>query len=300
MTDWGRLDPAWTGIGEHQLDVGGGPVRLLRADALAGGDEPQLLVHGLGGSASNWVDVIGGLRHYGPVVAVDLPGFGHTPAASGTAPGVDGHRDFVLAVADALGWPRFTLHGNSMGGLVATLIAAEQPQRVERLVLVSPALPPTCPVAMLPPPRATLAGMLPMAVPSRRTHQLMRLIFSEPDGIRPALLDVMAADSRPRDEQEAADHKQALLTSTRSIVGHWLNPRRLYRAIDAVEAPTLLLGGTSDALVPARVLRKVLARRTDWSGAVLDDHRHALMLDAPLEFLARVEQWRLESDAAVA
>lgn len=299
-TDWGTLDPAWAGIHDEILDFEGRTVRVLRAAGEPGAEEPQLLVHGLGGASSNWVDVIGGLRRFGPVVAMDLPGFGHTPAASATSLSIDGHVEFVLAVADALGWDRFTLHGNSMGGLVGTVLAAGRPARVERLVLVSPALPPACPLAMLPPPLATLTGMLPMVMPSRRTHQLMRLIFTEPAGVRPELLQVMAADSRPRDEQEAIDHKQALLESTRSIAALWLDPRRVYRAIDAVQAPTLVLGGTADALVPARVLRKVLARRGDWSGAVLDDHRHALMLDAPGEFLARVASWRAMTDTAVA
>lgn len=300
ITDWGRLDPAWAGIHEHVLMLENGPVRLLRAAGVGGADEPQLLVHGLGGSASNWVDVIDGLRRYGPVVALDLPGFGHTPASSGTALSIDGHVAFVLAVADVLQWDRFTVHGNSMGGLIGTLLAAEHPERVDNLVLVSPAFPPSCPLAMLPPPRTTLAGLLPMAVPARRTHQLMRLIFTDPAGIRPALLDVMAADSRPRDEQEALDHKRSLRESTRSIAGLWLAPRRTYRAIDAIQAPTLVLGGTADALVPARVLRRVLSRRADWAGAVLHDHRHALMLDAPTEYLARIEQWRQEAESAVA
>lgn len=307
MSDWGRLDPAWRGIHEEMLELEGGRVvRVLRADAertrgrRSTAPTPQLLVHGLGGSASNWVDVITGLRRYGPVVALDLAGFGHTPAATGTSLGVDGHVELVLAVADHLGFDSFAVHGNSMGGLIGTLLAAEHPERVERLVLVSPALPPTCPIGFLPLPRATVLGVLPMVVPGRRTRQLMRLIFTDPDSIRPALLDVIAADSLPRDEQETVDHRRALLASTRSIAGLWLDPRRVYRAVDRVSAPTLVLGGTADALVPARVLRKVLERRHDWAGAVLDDHRHALMLDSPGEYLARVAEWRATTDAAVA
>ncbi|CAN5176369.1 hypothetical protein BH09ACT12_BH09ACT12_06080 [soil metagenome] len=299
--DWGRLDPAWAGIHEDTLEFDGRPLRVLRAEGEPGGaQEPQLLVHGLGGAASNWIDVISGLRRYGPVVALDLPGFGHTPADSGSALSIDGHIEFVLAVADHLDWERFALHGNSMGGLIGALLASEHPERVDRLVLVSPALPPRFPLAMLPVPRATLVGMLPMVVPSRRTHQLMRLIFTEPDGVRRALLDVMAADSRPRDEQEQVDHKRALIESTRSIAGLWLDPRRIYRSVDAVQAPTLLLGGTADALVPARVLRRVMKRRADWSGAVLDDHRNALMLDGPEEYLARIASWRDTTETAVA
>jgi pimeloyl-ACP methyl ester carboxylesterase len=300
MNDWGRLDPAWRGIHEDMVELDGRAVRVLRAEGENGASSPQLLVHGLGGAASNWVDVMAGLRRYGPVVAVDLPGFGHTPASSGSSLSVDGHLEMVLALADHLGWDSFALHGNSMGGLIGILLAAEHAERVERLVLVSPALPPTTPVGFLPVPLATVTGVLPMVVPARRTHHLMRLIFTDPTSIRPALLDVMAADSLPRDEQEATDHRRALLGSTRSIAGLWLDPRRVYRAVDRVAAPTLVLGGTADALVPARVLRKVLKRRPDWSGAVLSDHRHALMLDSPGEYLARVAEWRATTDAAVA
>ncbi|WP_323792479.1 alpha/beta fold hydrolase [Nocardioides sp.] len=298
--DWGTRDPAWAGVREDVLDLGGRTVRVLRADGRPGATQPQVLVHGLGGSASNWIDVIAGLASYGPVVALDLGGFGHTPAESAVSLGVDGHIELVLAVADHLEWATFALHGNSMGGLVGTLLAADHPHRVEHLVLVSPALPPSCPLAFLPIPRATWSGVVPMALPSRRTHQLMRLIFNDPTGIRPALLEAMATDSRPRDEHHAAERSRALLASTRSIAALWLDPRRVYRAVDELVAPTLVLGGTADALVPARVLRKVLARRADWAGEVLSDHRHALMLDAPAEYLARVAAWRAESDSAVA
>ena len=46
------------------------------------------------------------------------------------------------------------------------------------------------------------------------------------------------------------------------------------------------------ALVPARVLRSVLARRPDWTGRVLDDRRHALMLEDPEVYLEEFARWR--------
>jgi pimeloyl-ACP methyl ester carboxylesterase len=67
-----------------------------------------------------------------------------------------------------------------------------------------------------------------------------------------------------------------------------------------VQAPTLLLGGTKDALVPARVLRAVLARRPDWEGHVLDDRRHALMLEDPAGYLDLVTSWRARRSGAAA
>lgn len=303
--DWGTLDPAWAGVREETLMLDSGPVRLLRADSRSPAQtaEPQLLVHGLGGSASNWIDVIAGLSQYGPVVALDLAGFGHTPAATGSELSVDGHMLLVLAVADALGWDSFALHGNSMGGLIGVLLAAEHPERIERLILVSPGLPPTCPLRILTPYRATLNGMLPIAVPlpgRPRSLALLRLIFPDRESIRPSLLQLMADDSQPGTVQEATDHQQALLGSIKSIAALWIDGRRVYHAIDAITVPTIIMGGTADALVPVQVLRKVLARRSDWTGAVIEERRHALMLESPDEFLDRIAAWRDSEETAVA
>lgn len=297
------------------LEVGGRRVRILRSEGRAGpGAEPQLLVHGLGGSAVTWVEVIGRLSAHGPVVALDLPGFGRTPVSDRDSLTVRGYTAFVLDVADALGWDTFTLHGNSMGGLIGTLVAAECPRRVERLVLVSPAFPPRSPLGLLRPSRATIHGMAPIAASSatalalglaglagpamtaRRNRALLGLIFTDPDGVNPRLLDLMAEeyaeDRADPDSPESVDRRRALLAATRSISRLWADPRSTWRAIHAVAAPTLVLGGTHDALVPARVLRAVLAARSDWQGRVLDDRRHALMLEDPDAYLRLFNAWQ--------
>ncbi|CAM3799855.1 alpha/beta hydrolase [Nocardioides marinus] len=302
---WLTTDPAWAGVRQEVIDVDGRPVRVLRADATGDGAAPQLLVHGLGGSAANWIDVIAPLAARGPVVAVDLPGFGHTRIVDSDRLTVPGHVSFVRHVVDALGWERATVHGNSMGGLVATHLAARHPDVVERLVLVSPALPPSCALRLLPPSVPAVQGMLTMGVPSiggtvlaaatgrdvRPARALLGLIFTDPDAVRPTLLQAMAADALSGDPDQLADRRLALRASTASIARLWLEPGPTWRAIRAVTAPTLVLGGTADALVPARVLRHVLAARPDWRGELITDRRHALMLSEPHEFLAHVEDW---------
>lgn len=306
----GGIGPAWPGVVDEVLEIGGRPVRVLRAAAHRGAESgtPHLLVHGLGGSSVTWVEVMPGLSASGPVVAVDLPGFGQTPAAPGDPLTVDGYVAFVLQVADALGWAGFTLHGNSMGGLIAVLLAAQQPERVEGLVLVSPAVPPSHPLQLLMPARATFDGMAPIVLSSisaaargvvgagagsdeRRNRHLLRLIFSEPDGVRPELINLMAKEFADDDADLTAGRRRALRTALRSITRLWASPRRVLRAITAVEAPTLVLGGTADALVPARVLRQVLRSRPDWHGHLLDDRRHALMMESPEEYLHLVGRW---------
>jgi pimeloyl-ACP methyl ester carboxylesterase len=306
----------WPAVTDTFLEVGGRKVRVLRAeDGAAAGEEsvPQLLVHGLGGSSIGWVQVMEALSARGPVVAVDLPGFGRTPVSDDDPLTVRGYVDFVLELADALGWPRFTLHGNSMGGLIGILIAAERPERIDRLVLVSPALPPRSPLKLLVPTRATLDGMMPIAVSSmsalalgavglagpkldeRRNRAMLKLIFSDPDGVDRAVLDLMAADFAADD---GVDRRRALLAATRSITALWTDPRRAWRAVSRVQAPTLVLGGTHDALVPAKVLRAVLEERPDWEGHVLDDRRHALMLEDPEAYLEHIDRWHAAERAA--
>lgn len=305
----------WPSVTDTFLDVGGRPVRILSAPGRDGASaEPQLLVHGLGGSSVTWIEVIEGLSERGPVVAVDLPGFGRTPVTDDDPLTMRGYVDFVLETADALGWETFTLHGNSMGGLIGTLLAAYRPERVDRLVLVSPALPPRTPLGFLAPSRATVDGMLPVATSSltalalgvvglagpsldaRRNRALLKLIYSDPDEVDRAVLDLMAEDFA--EDVEGVDRRRAMLAAICSISQLWADPRRAWRAVRKVQAPTLLLGGTKDALVPARVLRAVLAARPDWTGRVLDDRRHALMMEDPAAYLAIFEDWQSGALAA--
>jgi pimeloyl-ACP methyl ester carboxylesterase len=305
----------WPAVTDTYLDVNGRRARILTAPSRrASGDSPQLLVHGLGGSSVTWVEVIEGLSENGPVVAVDLPGFGRTPISDDDPLTMQGYVAFVLAVADALGWDTFTLHGNSMGGLIGTLLAAKHSHRVDRLVLVSPALPPRSPLGFLKPSRATIDAMLPIAISSltavalgvvglagpeldaRRNRALLKLIYPDPEGVDRAVLDLMAADFA--EDIDGVDRRRALLAAIRSISPMWADPRYTWRAVRKVTAPTLLLGGTQDALVPAKVLRAVLAERPDWEGHVLDDRRHALMLEDPESYISIFDGWSAGAAAA--
>jgi pimeloyl-ACP methyl ester carboxylesterase len=297
----------WPGVTDTFLEVNGRRIRALRAEGRGAGAVPQLLVHGLGGSSVGWLQVMEGLSARGPVVAIDLPGFGRTPVTADDPLTVQGYVALVLEIADSLGWHSFTLHGNSMGGIIGTLIAADLPSRIERLVLVSPAFPPRSPLGLLVPARATIDGMLPLAISStsalalgamglagpgldqRRNRAMLKLIFADPDDIDPALMDFMAKDFA--EGIDGADRRRALLSATRSITSLWADPRHAWRKIREVQAPTLLLGGTRDALVPARVLRAVLAERPDWEGHVLDDRRHVLMLEDPEAYLDLLDRF---------
>jgi pimeloyl-ACP methyl ester carboxylesterase len=104
----------------------------------AGEGRPVVLVHGLGGSARWWRATAAELSRDHRVIVPDLPGFGHAR----------GGRRFALADAvpvlggllEHLGHRRADLVGHSFGALVCLAVAAAEPERVRRLVLIAPAV----------------------------------------------------------------------------------------------------------------------------------------------------------------
>jgi pimeloyl-ACP methyl ester carboxylesterase len=107
----------------------------------AGEGTPLLCIHGLGGTKASFLPTVSALAPDGfRVICVDLPGFGdsHKPA-SGTydAPWF---ASAVIELLDELGIERAHLAGNSMGGRIAIETGLLHHDRVEKLVLLSPAL----------------------------------------------------------------------------------------------------------------------------------------------------------------
>src|ERR1700691_5007621 len=133
------LDIDWR---EHQrwVSVDGQAVNTIDL-----GEGPAIVfVHGLSGSWPNWLEQlpvfadrsseIGEHR----VIALDLPGFGHSPMPRERIT-ISGYGRLLDGLFAELGIDAATLVGNSMGGFVSAELAIAFPQRVERLVLVSPA-----------------------------------------------------------------------------------------------------------------------------------------------------------------
>lgn len=119
----------------------------------AGEGEPTLiLLHGFGASLFSWREVMAPLADDHRVIAFDRPAFGLTqrPLRSewGTAAewrrgipyGAEAQADLTIALMDKLGVKRAVLVGNSAGGAISIITALKYPERVEALVLISPAV----------------------------------------------------------------------------------------------------------------------------------------------------------------
>src|SRR5204862_299875 len=129
------LDVDWR---EHQrwLVVEGRPLNTIQLGRE--GTQPIVFVHGLSGCWQNWLEQLPVLAAEHHVVALDLPGFGHSPMPPGEI-SINGYARILDALLGELGIDAATVVGNSMGGFIGAELAISFPQRVERLVLVSAA-----------------------------------------------------------------------------------------------------------------------------------------------------------------
>ena len=287
---------------------------FVRAAPAPDGAEPALFVHGLGGSATNWTDLMDLLRKPPadrtdrtdrtdradrnehpdePALAceaIDLPGFGFSPPAPGGVYTIDAMAEVVAALIDRQGrWP-VHLAGNSLGGAVCVRVAARRPDLVRTLTLISPALPDLRPrvlplrLMVLCTPGigpSVLTGVKRRFTPEARTGASIADVYADPALMHPKRRAEEVAELIRRDGLGYADG--VLLAAGRALVAEYLRggPRSLWRDAHRVAAPTLVVYGSHDRLVrPAMAAHAARAFR----GArvvVLSRTGHVAMMERP-------------------
>jgi pimeloyl-ACP methyl ester carboxylesterase len=279
------------------VDTSKGPIHEVD---YGGSGEPIVLIHGLGGSTTNWSAVGPSLGDLGTVKAIDLPGFGLTPPRSDYR--LDTHRDSVIGYLETLGG-QSTLIGNSTGGLLAELISAHRPDLVGRLVLVSPATPPILPDPRLDWPTAVRLAIqatpglgeaygkhfLRNNTPEELVRKSLTMITHKPGRVPMSLVEESREMARIRKGLPWAEHATAR-TAT-SIARLYTRRPDYMKMILSIEAPTLVVQGMSDHIVSPTSVEWLCTLRPDWDLVQLDDTGHTPQMDAPRRFLKVVREW---------
>jgi pimeloyl-ACP methyl ester carboxylesterase len=264
------------------VDVGG-----VRTHYLAAGEagSPVLLLHGggLDSASLTWRLAIGPLAAQHRVVAPDMPGYGESDRPD-VHYSVDYYVGFLGHLIDALGLERASLVGLSLGGAIALGYALATPERVERLVLVdSHGLGEEIPYGAL--------GYLLVHAPwlnewswawLARNRKLVRRSLEGLVYDRSLVSEALVEEAYQLLQRPGVGAAWRALQRNETI---WLRSRTVYvDRLSQVRAPTLILHGAGDSLVPVawaeRAQRLIPGARL----AVVAGAKHWLPREKPEEF----------------
>ncbi len=253
---------------------------------LAGQGQPALvLLHGLGASVFSWREVMVPLSHLGTVIAFDRPGFGLT---SRPMPGdwqgenpyaAESQARLTVDLLDGLGIQKAILIGHSAGGSIAVLTALRFPQRVEALVLVSPAIyegggAPGWVRPLLSLPQVRRWGPLFVRSIAGRGASLLASAWHDPSKIEPEVLAGYAKGWQVPNWDRAL---WELVLASR--------PLDLERHLDELHMPVLVLTGDDDRWVPTEQSIRLASELPRAELVVVPDCGHLLQEEAPVAFM---------------
>lgn len=225
------------------IEVGAAPVATATLHVRDSGRKdarPLILLHGFGASLHAWEPWALALSDEYRVIRFDFPGSGLSPPDP-TGDYTDARSMQLLnALMDKLGVSCATLIGNSMGGRIAWSFTARFPDRVDKLVLISPdgfASPgfeydkkPEVP---------TMVKLMRYALPKSLLTMSLKPAYADPK----VMTDALA--TRYHDLMRAPGARDAIIARMEQLA--LTEPTPLLRKI---QAPTLLLWGKQDGMIP--------------------------------------------------
>jgi pimeloyl-ACP methyl ester carboxylesterase len=284
--DW-RAHQQW-----HSID--GTPVNTIELGPERGSDaKPLVFVHGLSGSWPNWLEQLPTFAVEHRVIALDLPGFGHSPMPRETI-SIASYARMLDRLLDQLGVDAAAVVGNSMGGFVGAELAISFPQRVERLVLVSAAGISTHA------PRGSAQAMPVL----RRLERVLTASTAWAASIsdttmrrahlRDAALSVVVRHPSKLPAALAAEQvrgagKPGFIQGLEAVIDYEIRER-----LGEIACPTLIVWGERDRLINVRDADLFAELIPNSRKVVFEDTGHVSMLERPEEFNALLEEFLAE------
>jgi len=241
-----------------------------------GSEEAIVLLHGFAANKDVWLRFARQIPKRYRIIAIDLPGHGDSGSQAHASYRPADLAARVVQITDQLNLNEFHLAGNSLGGWVATLIAAERPQHILSLGLISA-------VGVYPPTPSELQTMLerghnPLIASNRADfNDLMDLLFfrrpTMPWPIRQALTHL--AQSRHSINCKIFDDIYANLLE-----------KEITDLLPGITMPTLILWGDKDRVLhvsSADVFHEHIPRS---KVVIMKDCGHALIIERPSETAA--------------
>ncbi|GAA2794364.1 alpha/beta hydrolase [Saccharopolyspora taberi] len=248
--------------------------QVLPHDRVGTGEHAVLAVHGWLGDRTSFAPLHPHLdRSAFSYVFADLRGYGEAVDVRGEHT-VSEAADDVLATADALGLREFSLLGHSMGGMVAQHVLLRAPERVRRIVGVSP---------------VPASG-----VPFDEQGWELFSGAAERPGNRRAIIDLTSGNRLPGAWLDAVVRRSVERTDTRAfrrILDSWAKTD-IHQEIDGNPVPVLVCAGAHDPALSPEVMTATWMRwYPNAELEVFADAGHYPPDEVPLALVARVESF---------
>ena len=205
-----------------------------------GAGEPLVLLHGLGESHIGWRPVIEALSDHYEVIAIDLPGFGRSPALpGGLAPHAANLAVVIEHTLDELGIDTYHVAGYSLGARVAIQLAAST--RVRSVIAIAP--------VGLGTPVERLQGFVALLL-----GRSLAMALAPVDGWFPACRTLFLAASRSLPWLIGPADARQLLTDFANAPAYdatnWASLFDVPTHLHTITQPALFLQGTADLMTP--------------------------------------------------
>ena len=236
-------------------------------------DAPALvLIHGFSHSLEAWDGIAEALENEHRIIRFDLPGHGLTGPRADRAYSVPETVAQVSALLDEIAPASFAIGGNSLGGLIAWRYAADHPERVDRLILMDPGGYPNLGVGDEPAPLPDAMRAYLTLVPEAGVAFATSTLYADPTRITPQQLERIRAMMR------VEGNGQALIERIEQFTLPDPNPDLV-----RISAPTLILWGANDAMIPATHGPRFNAAIANSRLVLMDNTGHLPMEEHPAE-----------------
>jgi len=247
-----------TDDGRIEVFASGGASLIAERRGPADAARTLVLVHGIGMGRKVFGDLVRRLEHDTLVIALDLPGYGDAPEPART-PTMERLADLVAAYLDHLGCGPVVLLGHSMGTQVVTEVAVRHPRTLSHLVLVAPTV-------------------------DRRRRRALAQLWRLGRDLWGENLKVLLLGAR--EYVRAGPH---LRRKMRAMLVH-----RPENAYPRIAAPTLVIRGELDVVVPGEWFDEVVAAIPDARAFVVPGHRHETLIRTAGPATTELRRWLAE------
>jgi pimeloyl-ACP methyl ester carboxylesterase len=284
---YGDPDPEWLRIDWRQhlrtvtVDVDGTEVNYVELGPPETDQAPEAIVfvHGLSGCWQNWLENIPHFSRTHRVIALDLPGFGSSPMPDWKI-SIPAYGRLLLEFADALDVRDAAVVGNSLGGFVSAEAVIAQPQRFEKLALVSAAG--VSSARLRRQPTEVAARMLAAAAPY--AFNLQTRSFRRPRARAAAFRNIARYPAKLRAELlweffQGGMRGDGFADALSSLAGYDILDR-----LDDVEVETLIVWGRNDNVVPPADALEYSRLLRNSKTVIFDQCGHLPMAERPVRF----------------